>query len=132
MVTIATPAADQPTGAKKPAQRVLASASAPDLSRFAATDDILEDVFARLLAMAPQFSAAVAKQMEADLRAAWGGQRVWVPSKRGQARSDRNDAIRRDFYQRGDHIHLLARRYGLSRWQIGRILDQPIATPGPA
>jgi Mor family transcriptional regulator len=121
MVTTAPTTANASTAKKAPA-----SASAPDLSRFTATEDILEDVFSRLLAMAPQFNAAVAKQMEADLRAAWGGQRVYVPNKRGQGRSDRNDAIRRDFYRNGDHIHLLTRRYKLTRVQIWRILNQPI------
>ena len=90
------------------------------------SDDIVDDILRRVIAMAPGFTAALAKQVEEGVRADWGGQRAYIGQRRGDIRNERNAAIRADFYMRGEHIGLLQRRYKLGRLQIWRILNQPL------
>lgn len=83
-------------------------------------NDIIDDILSRVIAMAPGFSATLARQISHDAREQWGGDRTYIARNSGQGRSERNDAIKRD-YLKGEHIHLLQRRYQLSRarlWQI--------------
>lgn len=94
------------------------------------SDDIVEDILRRVIAMAPGFTAALAKQVEEGVRADWGGQRAYIGQRRGDVRNERNAAIRADFYMRGEHFGLLERRYGLSKKQLYRIVyHQPLETP---
>ena len=84
-------------------------------------NDIIDDILARVIAMAPSFSAALADQVSREAREQWGGDRPYIAKKAGDGHSSRNDSIRRD-YLLGAHMHLLERRYALSRARIWQIL----------
>ena len=89
-------------------------------------DDIVADILRRVLAMAPQFSAALLQplaQVDREVRETWGGERLWIARRAGQGHSARNDAIRRDHHA-GDHTGLLCRRYQLTRQRIHQILRE--------
>ena len=68
---------------------------------------------------------AAAEAAERDVRINWGGERVYI-GKTGaedlREKSRRDAAINRD-WQRGDHIPVLARRYGLSDRRIKQIVQ---------
>lgn len=90
------------------------------------TDDIVQDMLAIVLALAPNFSRALAEQVDAQVRDRWGGDRPYIARRRGEGRSARNAAIRRD-YLAGERMGLLERRYGLSERQLLRIIKSPNA-----
>jgi len=90
------------------------------------SDDIVEDILRRVIAMAPGFTAALAKKVEEGVRADWGGQKAYIGKRPGDVRNDRNAAIRKDFYMRGLHVGALCRVYKLTRVQIWRIINQPL------
>lgn len=98
----------------------------PDLSAVLAaveyTDDVVEYTLRVVIAMAPDFSAAVREAAERHVREMFGGSQVYVPRRAGDGRALRNDAIRSD-YRSGERIGLLARRYHLSPTQIWRIVN---------
>lgn len=86
----------------------------------ACENDIIEDIFAAVIAMAPQFRAELEK-IKHDKREQWAGDRPYIARRAGDSNSPRNEAIRRDYWQNGERIPLLERRYGLSKarlWQI--------------
>lgn len=99
--------------------------SLPDLSAVMAmveySDDVVEYTLRVVMAMAPDFSAAVREAAERHVREMFGGSHVYVPRRAGDGRALRNDAIRSD-YRSGERIGLLARRYHLSPTQIWRIV----------
>ena len=89
-------------------------------------DDLVGDILARVLALAPAFTQALAAQVERETRDKYGGDRVYV-QRRGGTLSHRNAAIRRDF-QNGERVPLLMRRYGLSAPRVWHILkNEPAA-----
>jgi Mor family transcriptional regulator len=93
----------------------------------AGDDDIVADILRRVLALAPEFSAALMQplvQVDREVRETWGGERLWIARRAGQGRSERNEAIRRD-HRAGEHTGLLCRRYQLSRQRIHQILREP-------
>ena len=86
----------------------------------ACENDIIHDILATVIAMAPDFSAAIAKQVDKQVRAKWAGDRPYIASRAGEGSSQRNAQIKAD-YLRGERIALLERRYKVSRsrlWQI--------------
>lgn len=86
----------------------------------ACENDIIEDIFAAVIAMAPQFTAELEKIKHAK-RQAWAGDRPYIAHRAGDSTSPRNQAIKKDYWQNGERIPLLERRYGLSKarlWQI--------------
>lgn len=86
-----------------------------------AEDDFVCDVLAVLRQLAGGVTEQQVAQIDATLRERWGGDRPYIAKRRGEGRSDRNAAIRRD-HQRGESIPFLMRRYQLSRVTIWRIL----------
>jgi Mor family transcriptional regulator len=83
-------------------------------------NDIIEDIFAAVIAMAPQFKAELNKIKHAK-REQWAGDRPYIAHRAGDSNSPRNIAIKKDYWQGGERIPLLERRYGLSKarlWQI--------------
>lgn len=83
-------------------------------------DDLVGDILARVIQLAPTFGAALAAQVEQETRAKWGGDRVYI-QRRGGTLSARNAAIRREF-QAGERIPLLMRRHGLSASRVWAII----------
>lgn len=100
------------------------AALAADEDPLPSGDDIVTDILRRVIAMAPAFSAALARQVEQSVRRDWGGDRVFIARREGEGRSQRNDAIRRD-YLAGERLALLERRYGLSQRQLLRVIKLP-------
>lgn len=84
-------------------------------------DDFVVDVVAVVRQCAADLTAEQAATIDAALRDRWGGDRPYISKRRGEGRSDRNAAIRRDF-QRGESVPFLMRRYSLCRRQILRVL----------
>lgn len=89
-----------------------------------ASDDIVEDILRRVMQLAPGFTAALAAQVDRQVREHWGRDRVYIARRAGEGSSTRNDQIRRD-WRNGERIGLLCRRYQLSRQRIHQILAQP-------
>lgn len=86
-----------------------------------ASDDIVSDILRRVVQLSPGFSAALALQIDRDVREMWGRDRCYIARRAGEGTSSRNAAIRRD-HRNGERIGLLCRRYGLSRQRIYQIL----------
>lgn len=97
---------------------------APAMPWDSASDDIVADILQRVVAITPGFTAALAAQVDRDVRDLWGGDRPYIARRAGEGTSARNAAIRRDF-QAGERIGLLVRKYGLSRQRIHQILALP-------
>lgn len=86
-------------------------------------EDIIEDVLRVCLDLAPGFSAAIARQVEAQVRPRWAGDRPYIRDKTPEMqRQERNAVIRRE-HQAGAAISQLERRHRLSRAQIWRIVN---------
>lgn len=84
--------------------------------------DIICDILGLVIAMAPGFSAALAAQVDREARARWGGDRPYISKRAGEGSSTRNAAIKRDYWERGEHIPLLERRYGLGKTRLWEII----------
>lgn len=97
-------------------------AAADGLAGVAVCDDVVEYTLRCVLAMAPRLSEAVMRQAEAQVRATFGGSRVYVGRRQGDGTASRNEAIRRDFAL-GEQMGLLERRYNMSRTQLWRIVN---------
>lgn len=95
-----------------------------------ATDDIVADILRRVAALTPGFSAALALQIDREVRDLWGRDRCYIARRAGEGTSSRNDAIRRD-HRNGERIGLLCRRYRLTRQRIHQILAEPEAASPP-
>lgn len=85
-------------------------------------NDIIDDILRRVIAMAPSFSESLAEQIDKQARAHWGGDRPYIASRSGAGTSARNAAIKRDYWQGGERIPLLERRYGLSKSRLWEII----------
>ena len=107
--------------------------TAPTMPWDGAGDDIVADILQRVVAITPGFTAALAAQVDRDVRDLWGGDRPYIARRAGEGSSQRNAAIRRD-WRAGERIGLLVRKYGLSRQRIHQILalpeeQEPASTP---
>ena len=98
-----------------PPQPAQAQAQAP------AHNDIISDILGRVISMAPNFSLALAEQIDRETRKMWGGDRPYISTRRGEGKSTRNDRIKSD-YQKGAHVAFLMRHYDLSASRIREIL----------
>ncbi|CAA2107120.1 hypothetical protein VVAX_04077 [Variovorax paradoxus] len=83
--------------------------------------DILERVREALAAAKGDLTPELVKSVEADVRADWGGDRVFIAKRRSEGHSNRNSRIFRD-YLAGERVKLLSRRYELSERQVLRIV----------
>ena len=86
--------------------------------------DILGRVQEALAAAKGELTPELVKNVEADIRADWGGDRVFIAKRRGQGHTSRNSRIFRD-YLAGERVKLLSRRYELSERQVLRIVKAP-------
>jgi hypothetical protein len=98
--------------------------AAPAMPWDGAGDDIVADILQRVVALTPGFSAALAVQIDRDVRDLWGGDRPYIARRAGEGSSQRNAAIRRD-WRAGERIGYLVRKYGLTRQRIHQILALP-------
>jgi Mor family transcriptional regulator len=90
----------------------------------AVSDDIVDDMFALIFKLAPEFSRAVAAKADEQIRSRWGGDRPYVRRNLGEARNRRNQTIFEQ-YKRGDSIASLARRWSLTERQIHNVIKEP-------
>lgn len=88
-----------------------------------ASDDIVADILRRVAALTPGFTAALALQIDRDVREMWGRDRCYIARRAGEGTSERNAKIRRD-HRNGERTALLCRRYGLTRQAIHKILTK--------
>jgi Mor family transcriptional regulator len=96
-------------------------------ARQTSNPDIIVDMIQRLAPLlAPMGDAAgpALDALEKDLRATWGGDRAYIPHRRGDVdnrlHSERNSRILRA-YQQGRHIAWLSKTEGISERQVMRI-----------
>lgn len=89
----------------------------------AASDDIVQDMLSVVMALAPEFTQALAERADAELRQRWGGDRPYIARRRGEGSSARNARIKAD-YLRGERISYLSRHYELSERRILQILKE--------
>jgi Mor family transcriptional regulator len=90
-------------------------------------DDVIEYTIACALALSPpdvraEVRAHIAQHASGQARRIFGGDRVYISRRLGEGTSQRNAAIKRDYWQKGEHIPLLERRYGLSSSHLWRII----------
>lgn len=98
---------------------------APDAAAAFDSADIVDDIFRRVLELAPGFQLAVAQQIASDVRRDWGGGRAYVLGD-GPAERQRRDASIIRAYTAGERVAYLSRIHNLSERQIKRILKLPL------
>lgn len=86
--------------------------------------DILHRVSSAIEASPTGWTPAVAQAVEKEIRADWGGDRVFIARRTGEGHSSRNSRIMRD-YLTGERLSLLSRRYQISERQVLRIIKAP-------
>lgn len=86
--------------------------------------DILNRIQEAIAEAQGELTPELVKGVEADIRADWGGDRVFIAKRRGDGHSNRNSRIFRD-YLAGERVKLLSRRYELSERQVLRIVKSP-------
>lgn len=91
------------------------------------SEDVIEYTIACALALSPpemraEIRAHIALHASQQVRRVFGGDRMYISQRAGEGKSTRNAAIKRDYWQRGEHIPLLERRYGLSVRQLWYII----------
>ncbi|QRY31807.1 hypothetical protein JVX96_00280 [Variovorax sp. PDNC026] len=87
--------------------------------------DILSRVQKALAAAKGELTPDLVKGVEADIRADWGSDRVFIAKRCGEGYGNRNSRIFRD-YLAGERVKLLSRRYELSERQVLRIVKAPV------
>lgn len=93
--------------------------------------DLVADLIQRIRDKYPKLPAAVAREVEVEARADWGGERHYVPKHGESGRlqlAERDRQIHAD-HQRGEHDELIARRHGISVKRVRQVLagDPPRA-----
>lgn len=86
--------------------------------------DLVTDILERIAEKHAKLPAAVARKIEADIRRDWGGERHYIAKvgESGRAQLAERDARIREQARKGDHIRLLARRWGISPKRVKQIL----------
>jgi hypothetical protein len=97
------------------------------LARVPVTEDVIEYTIACALALSPpplrsELRTLIATRASVQSRKIFGGDRVYINRRLGEGSSERNAAIKRDYWERGEHIPLLERRYSLSASHLWRII----------
>lgn len=86
---------------------------------------VQEALAAAKVELPAELTTELVKGVEADIRAEWGGDRVFIAKSRGEGHGNRNSRIFRD-YLAGERVKLLSRRYELSERQVLRIVKAPV------
>ena len=94
--------------------------------------DIITDMVQRIAPLVANAQALAT--VEKDLRNTWGGDRVYIPHRRGgesgQILSERNSRIWRE-YQQGRHIAWLAKKENVSERWVHKIISAMRASRRP-
>jgi Mor family transcriptional regulator len=90
-------------------------------------DDLVADILSRVKLAVDEnqgaFTADMVEKIEREVRADWGGDRVFIPKRMGDGHSERNSRIFRD-YLNGERLALLERRYSLSQRRLLQIIKE--------
>lgn len=87
----------------------------------ASEDDFVDDVMRVVLRMVPGATPEAVYLASAAIRERWGGGRPYIARRGAEGRSERNDAIRRD-YVAGLKLATMEARYGLTQRRILQII----------
>ncbi len=95
----------------------------------ASLPDIIVDMIQRIASLTLPSDAAsrerVLQTLEKELRSTWGGDRAYIPHRRGDVdnklHSERNSRILRE-HQQGRHIAWMAKKEGLSERRVLQIV----------
>lgn len=94
----------------------------PEPFAFEGENDIVTDILRMVIAMAPEFSAELARRVEREAKERWGGDRVYIPRHGRRAGPSQRDLdIRRD-HANGERIAYLERKYGIKRSRLWEII----------
>lgn len=85
------------------------------------SNDIIEDIFAAVIELAPEFKAAL-RRLAKQKRAQWAGDRVYIARRDGDGQSERNQRICNHYYH-GRQIAWIAKTEQLSERQVLRIVN---------
>ena len=93
--------------------------------------DLISDIFQRLAERHAKIPAKVLRDVEADIRADWGGERHYIAKvgESGRAQLEARDRQIHAEHRHGDHDELIARRHGISVKRVRQILDLPGGAP---
>lgn len=91
--------------------------------------EVMQDIIIDMICQIEQRlhpSADILLELEKDLRSTWGGDRPYIPHRRGDGdnrlHSERNSRILRA-YQQGKHIAWLAKKESLSERRVLQIVS---------
>lgn len=87
-------------------------------------NDLVSDILGRIAERHAKLPARVARQIEADIRRDWGGERHYIAKlgESGRAQLAERDALIRQQARRGERVKLLSRRWGISEKRVRQIL----------
>lgn len=87
-------------------------------------NDLVSDILDRIAGKHAKLPAKVMRQIEADIRRDWGGERHYIAKvgESGRAQLSERDARIREEARRGEHVRLLSRRWGLTEKRVRQIL----------
>lgn len=89
--------------------------------------EVMQDIILDMITQVEQRlkpAEEILLELEKDLRATWGGDRPYIPHRRGESglHSERNSRIMRA-YQQGNHIAWLAKKESLSERRVLQIVS---------
>jgi Mor family transcriptional regulator len=87
--------------------------------------DLVSDIIQRIADKYRKLPLSVIEEVRAEVIADWGGERCYIPKigESGRAQlADRDRRIREECRQ-GDHVELLAQRYGISIKRVQQIVS---------
>ena len=85
--------------------------------------DIIEILLAKVIAMAPSFSQALAQQIDRDVRAESGGQSMYVPKSRKHLTPEQRQLAYQDGLS-GMPTEQVTEKHGISRATLYRLMKR--------
>ena len=89
--------------------------------------DIIRDIIARIMAAEAasqrRLDAALAKQIEGEVRSSWAGERITVAKGTREGRSERNSRIHRAYLQ-NTRLTEIARTEGITERRVLQIIKR--------
>lgn len=77
-------------------------------------DDLVLVLLQRVAAMAPEFSQALAEQLEQEMRQQFGGRRVFIPKRKKHLKPQQREQLKQDGLSSMSDKEILA-KHGVSR-----------------
>jgi len=86
--------------------------------------DIVVVILRQVVQMAPEFSAALARQIEHDVKAEFGGRRVYVPKDKKRLSTQQREQLHQDLRSNMTD-HQITSKWGMHRATMYRSLKRP-------